>query len=108
MGKRIVLLLCLAFGFVTVATWVWRISAPVSIAPTQRSWSRAPRASKEKAFDAAVAPEQMMAASQTAAPAQIVAAPQFGVGRGFYETDIAVELLCATPGAIIHYTTDGS
>ncbi len=36
-----------------------------------------------------------------------VAAPQFGVERGEYDSSQVVSLSCATSGAVIRYTTDG-
>ena len=38
----------------------------------------------------------------------VVADTKFTRDRGFYETPIEVEIECDTPGATIHYTTDGS
>jgi hypothetical protein len=34
--------------------------------------------------------------------------PQFSSERGFYEGEVLVSITCATPGATIYYTTDGS
>jgi hypothetical protein len=37
-----------------------------------------------------------------------VKAPTFSPAGGFYATTQTVTISCATPGATIHYTTDGS
>jgi hypothetical protein len=37
-----------------------------------------------------------------------VAAPAFSLPSGFYHETIQVSITCPTPGAIIHYTLDGS
>ena len=34
--------------------------------------------------------------------------PQVSPGRGFYDTDIQVSIICPTAGATIYYTTDGT
>ena len=44
----------------------------------------------------------------SAAPAQAVATPVFSPGGGTYTTAQNVTISCATPGAAIRYTTDGS
>ncbi len=124
MGKRIVALFalfCLAFGVTFVSAWIWRVRVPVKFFSAQRSLSEKV---KEKAFEVPVAPAQgaaqiespapiqtvaseLAAPDQAAVPAQTVAATEFSVARGVYETDIAIELRCATPDAVIRYTTDG-
>ncbi len=38
----------------------------------------------------------------------IVADTQFSIDRGFYDTNLTVAITCATPGAVIRYTTDRS
>lgn len=38
----------------------------------------------------------------------LVAEPEFSVRRGFYEEAFDVVLICATPGAAIHYTLDST
>lgn len=45
---------------------------------------------------------------ETASWAGAVAPVQFSVERGFFEKPFVVSLTCATPGAVIRYTIDGS
>jgi alpha-tubulin suppressor-like RCC1 family protein len=37
-----------------------------------------------------------------------VARPAFSTASGTYESDLSIVITCATPGAAIHYTTDGT
>jgi hypothetical protein len=62
----------------------------------------APRVANEKSL------ERKFATPVPTELVESVEAIQFGVSRGFYEEAISLTLSCATPGALIHYTTDGS
>ena len=48
------------------------------------------------------------AANATAAGSVVAAAPTFSVRGGFHAAPVRVALATATPGASVHYTTDGS
>ena len=47
-------------------------------------------------------------AALRAAHAENVTDTHFSMARGFYNTNISVEITCATPGVTIRYTTDSS
>jgi hypothetical protein len=49
-----------------------------------------------------------LACRSTPGPEPVVETPTFSPPGGTYATDQAVTIACATPGAAIHYTTDGS
>ncbi len=49
-----------------------------------------------------------VAAGSVVVAQETVHAPEFSVGRGFYETPVLLALSSATPGAEIYFTTDGS
>jgi len=113
MGKRIIVLLCVAFGLTAMATWLWQVHAPLTMTSMPAlDLSAGPNVQKQsKALElppASITPTETVTPVETVASAAKVAAVQFGVGRGFYETEITVELLCATPGVVIRYTADGS
>src|SRR5438477_644074 len=48
----------------------------------------------------------LLFATLSAAHADKVADPHFTFDRGFYDTNLSVEITCATPGASIRYTTN--
>lgn len=129
MNPRVAARFCLALAQATGLIWVWwirhpatnsqsrirRVSAATSARPAFRSSAssdadRSP-VSPSNTHPAPGEPAPASASGSSANPTdsrQIIAAPEFNLDRGFYETNIRVEIRCATPGAVIRYTTDSS
>jgi hypothetical protein len=93
-GTRMIPRFCLVLSLIGLAC---ACDPDVRLAP-----KLAPRVANEKASEGKVA------VPVTSELVENVAAIQFSVGRGLYEEAISLTLSCATPGAVIRYTTDGS
>jgi hypothetical protein len=84
----------------TVSTVYW---APISVAGDGTTVTIKAMALKAGLTDSPVA-----SATYTIVYAQTVATPTYSPVAGTYSADQAVTISCATSGATIHYTTDGS
>ncbi len=63
----------------------------------------------EKAFKVVVAVIACAYRTQASdSPANLISDTKFSHGRGFYQTNFSLVIFCATPGANIYYTTNGS
>jgi len=63
---------------------------------------------KAKAWKSGMTASDVQSGIYTIAPAETVATPEFSPAPGTYDTAQSVTITCATGGATIHYTTDGS
>ena len=86
MGK---LIACLSPVALVVTICGWSIHIPREITRSQPLLAAVQNAPKEKLLAS-------------------MAAVEFGAGRGFYDKAVSVELVCATSGAVIRYTTNGA